>query len=45
MINSQKIHISIAGLGTIGSNLINILEKDRKLIIKKKNEINLLSID
>ena len=45
MIKSQKIHICIAGLGTIGSNLIDILDKDRQLIFKKTNiDFNILGI-
>ena len=45
MINSQKIHICIAGLGTIGSSLIDILDKDHQLILKKTNiDFNILGI-
>jgi homoserine dehydrogenase len=45
MIKSQKIHICIAGLGTIGSNLIDILDKDHQLIFKKTNiDFNILGI-
>ena len=45
MIKSQKIHICIAGLGTIGSNLIDILNKDHQLIFKKTNiDFNILGI-
>ena len=45
MIKSQKIHICVAGLGTIGSNLIDILDKDHQLIYKKTNiDFNILGI-
>ena len=45
MIKSQKIHICIAGLGTIGSNLIDILDKNHQLIFKKTNiDFNILGI-
>ena len=45
MIKSQKIHICIAGLGTIGSNLINILKRDHQLIFKKTSiDFNILGI-
>ena len=45
MIKSQKIHICIVGLGTIGSNLIDILDKNHQLIFKKTNiDFNILGI-
>ena len=45
MIKSQKINICIAGLGTIGSNLIDILDKDHQLIFNKTNiDFNILGI-